>query len=170
MYQNSVTAQLRIRQMHMLIEIITDKNSAMLDSHKRVTIFATEFEICKIYWKTVRCGILASNLSVSVPAWAILTTSEWPRSNTDTPLTAMTMSPTSSPLASAGVPGSMALTTTGLEPWIRKPNSPEHSRCLLLEEGVSNRVVEPGDVADVISELLRAVPFSVPESTCSTVA
>lgn len=35
------------------------------------------------------------------------------------------MSPTSSPDSSAGVWVSMADTTTGLEPWIRNPNSPE---------------------------------------------
>lgn len=35
------------------------------------------------------------------------------------------MSPTSSPDDSAGVADSIADTTTGLEPWIRNPNSPE---------------------------------------------
>ena len=34
------------------------------------------------------------------------------------------MSPTLRPLDSAGVLGSMAETTTGLDPWMRKPNSP----------------------------------------------
>lgn len=44
------------------------------------------------------------------------------------------------------------------------------SKCFLLDEGVKR--VEPGDVAvnDAISELLNAVPLSVPESACNTVA
>lgn len=37
----------------------------------------------------------------------------------------MMMSPTSSPDVSAGVSGSMADTTTGRDPWIRNPNSPD---------------------------------------------
>jgi hypothetical protein len=35
------------------------------------------------------------------------------------------MSPTSSPEVSAGVPCSIAETTTGFEPWMRNPNSPD---------------------------------------------
>lgn len=35
------------------------------------------------------------------------------------------MSPISNPELSAGVSGSIADTTTGLDPWIRKPNSPD---------------------------------------------
>lgn len=42
-------------------------------------------------------------------------------------------------------------------------------RCLRRDDGVS-KMAEPGDVTDVISELLRAVPLSVPESTWRTVA
>ena len=56
--------------------------------------------------------------------WATLTTWLWGRSKTLTPLMVSKMSPTVSPELSAGVPGSMAETTTGLEPCIRNPNSP----------------------------------------------
>lgn len=38
------------------------------------------------------------------------------------------MSPTSKPELSAGVSGSIADTTTGFEPWILKPNSPDSRR------------------------------------------
>lgn len=59
------------------------------------------------------------------PAWASLTTSEWEASRTLAPLILMIMSPTSRPEVSAGVSGSMADTTTGRDPWILNPNSPE---------------------------------------------
>ena len=53
------------------------------------------------------------------------TTSECDESKTLTSLMAMRMSPTWRPDSSAGVPGSMAETTTGRDPWIRNPNSPD---------------------------------------------
>lgn len=39
------------------------------------------------------------------------------------------------------------------------------SKCFLREDGVSSDGAVPGEVAEVISELLKAVPLSVPEST-----
>lgn len=44
------------------------------------------------------------------------------------------------------------------------------SKCFRLDDGV--RSVEAGEVAtkEAISELLNAVPLSVPESACNTVA
>jgi len=60
-----------------------------------------------------------------IPACAILTTSEWDASRTFMLLMLMIMSPTSSPDVSAGVSGSIADTTTGREPCIRNPNSPD---------------------------------------------
>jgi len=65
------------------------------------------------------------NKCSDIPACAILTTSEWDASRTFTLLMLMIMSPTSSPDVSAGVSGSIADTTTGLEPCIRNPNSPD---------------------------------------------
>ena len=53
------------------------------------------------------------------------------------------MSPTSRPLDSAGVLGSMADTTTGLEPWMRKPNSPLTRSTLtnLLHSGTEEKAL-----------------------------
>jgi hypothetical protein len=76
----------------------------------------------------------------AIPACAILTTSEWDASRTFTLLTLMIMSPTSSPDVSAGVSGSMADTTTGREPCIRNPNSPD---CRLTTTVLSHSVT-PG--------------------------
>lgn len=42
------------------------------------------------------------------------------------------MSPTSRPDVSAGVSGSMADTTTGFEPCMRKPNSPDSRRTTIV--------------------------------------
>lgn len=73
--------------------------------------------------------VLATSSSrTSVPECASLTTSEWVASITLFPFTDIIMSPTSRPELSAGVSGSIAETTTGFEPWIRKPNSPPASR------------------------------------------
>lgn len=70
--------------------------------------------------------VIQEVVKVSVlPAWAMRTTSECDESKTLMSLMLMMISPTWSPDSSAGVPGSIADTTTGLEPWIRKPNSPE---------------------------------------------
>jgi len=61
--------------------------------------------------------VLATSSSrTSVPECANLTTSECVASMTLLPFTDMTMSPTSRPELSAGVSGSIAETTTGLEP------------------------------------------------------
>lgn len=73
-----------------------------------------------------------SSSNTSLPACAIFTTSEWLLSITDTPFTANTISPTSRPDVSAGVSGSMADTTTGFEPCIRNPNSPDSRRTIIV--------------------------------------
>ena len=75
------------------------------------------------------------------PVCAVLTTSVCGRSKTLTPLMVKMMSPTSKPLDSAGVFGSMADTTTGREPWIRKPNSPRtlSTRTNLLHSATFSR-------------------------------
>lgn len=73
-----------------------------------------------------------SSSSVSLPACAIFTTSEWLLSTTEIPFTDTTISPISSPDVSAGVPGSIADTTTGFEPWIRNPNSPDSRRTIIV--------------------------------------
>lgn len=69
--------------------------------------------------------LLTSSSKTALPPCAIFTTSEWLLSMTDTPLTDSTISPTSNPDVSAGVSGSIAETTTGFDPCIRKPNSPD---------------------------------------------
>lgn len=51
---------------------------------------------------------------------------------TDTPFTDKTMSPISKPDDSAGVSGSIADTTTGFDPCIRKPNSPDSRRTTMV--------------------------------------
>lgn len=84
------------------------------------------------YFHRIELISLASNSKISLPAWAIFTTSEWLLSTTETPFTAKTISPTSSPDVSAGVSGSMADTTTGFEPWILKPNSPDSRRTIIV--------------------------------------
>ena len=63
-----------------------------------------------------------------LPVWAMRTTSEWEESSTLTSLMLMMMSPTWRPEISAGVAGSMADTTTGRDPWMRNPNSPDSLR------------------------------------------
>ena len=68
-----------------------------------------------------------------VPVWAVLTTSVWGKSKTFIPFMVRIISPTSRPLVSAGVFGSMAETTTGRDPWIRNPNSPRTRKtCTVL--------------------------------------
>lgn len=59
---------------------------------------------------------ITSSSKTSLPACAILTTSEWLLSITGTPFTDSTISPISRPDDSAGVSGSIADTTTGFEP------------------------------------------------------
>ena len=81
---------------------------------------------------------LAFKFSTSLPAWAMRTTSEWDESRTLTSLMLMRMSPTWSPDSSAGVPGSMAETTTGRDPWIRNPNSPDS----LLTKTISSHSIQ----------------------------
>lgn len=56
------------------------------------------------------------------------TTSECEESRTLTSLMLMMISPTWRPEISAGVAGSIAETTTGRDPWMRNPNSPDSLR------------------------------------------
>merc|ERR1712051_483424 len=76
------------------------------------------------------------------PVCAVFTTSVWGKSNTLIPLMVKIISPTSRPLLSAGVLGSIAETTTGLEPWILNPNSPRTRITLtyLLHSNVRSRI------------------------------
>ena len=69
-------------------------------------------------------NVILNDKKHNKPVCAVFTTSVWGKSNTLIPLMVRIISPTSKPLLSAGVFGSMAETTTGLEPWILNPNSP----------------------------------------------
>ena len=69
-------------------------------------------------------NVILNDKKHNKPVCAVFTTSVWGKSNTLIPLMVKIISPTSKPLLSAGVFGSMAETTTGLEPWILNPNSP----------------------------------------------
>ena len=69
-------------------------------------------------------NVILNDKKHNKPVCAVFTTSVWGKSRTLIPLMVKIISPTSKPLLSAGVFGSMAETTTGLEPWILNPNSP----------------------------------------------
>ena len=104
-------------------------NEFMIES--RISLFSN-YTSSKFKLMTARTTLLPSkhseersNKCSDIPACAILTTSEWDASRTFTLLMLMIMSPTSSPDVSAGVSGSIADTTTGREPCIRNPNSPD---------------------------------------------
>ena len=86
-------------------------------------------------------NVILNDKKHNKPVCAVFTTSVWGKSNTLIPLMVKIISPTSRPLLSAGVLGSMAETTTGLEPWILNPNSPRTRITLtyLLHSGRDNK-------------------------------
>ena len=88
-------------------------------------------------------NVILNDKKHNKPVCAVFTTSVWGKSNTLIPLMVKIISPTSRPLLSAGVLGSMAETTTGLEPWILNPNSPRTRITLtyLLHSERDNKVI-----------------------------